>query len=204
MNIADSQNSPVARHMVNLYKRLYAIEDKIRGASAEMRSQVRRRESLPILREMRRYLLSQRERVSKTGTLADAIGYILDNFREFRRYCLIGSADIDNNPLERGIRRWTVTRRSSLFAGSPKGARTWSIHSSVSETCKLHDVDPFRFLTWYCRKKAALSDAFDARQHFPWDFRVHPDYETFDPTELPRSTTLKSQRQASASPRAVA
>lgn len=202
--IAKKNKSPIARQMIKYYKLIYAIEKEIRGASPEERSRVRRAKALPILREIRAYLLTQRERLPQTGKLADAVAYILDHFREFRRYCMIGSANIDNNPLERGIRRWTVTRRSSLFAGSLKGARAWSILSSVIETCKLHDVDPFRYLTWYCRKKAAGGDAFIPKHHFPWHFKAHPDYETFKTSELPRSTMLKSQRAASALPQVIA
>lgn len=202
--IAKKNKSPIARQMVKYYKMIYAVEKEIRGASPEERSRVRRAKALPILREIRAYLLTQRERLPQTGKLADAVAYIIDHFREFRRYCLIGSANIDNNPLERAIRRWAVTRRSSLFAGSPKGARTWSILSTVIETCKLHDVDPFRYLTWYCRKKAEGGASFDPKLYFPWHFKAHPDYETFKASELPRSTMLKSQRAASASPQVVA
>lgn len=196
--ILKKNKSPIARQMVNYYKLIYAIEKEVHGASPEERCRIRCAKALPILREMRKYLMAQRERLPQTGKLADAVAYILDHFREFRRYCLIGSANIDNNPLERAIRRWTVTRRSSLFAGSPKGAQTWSILSSLIETCKLHDVDPFRYLTWYCRKKAEGGAAFDPKQHFPWQFKVHPDYQAFKASELPRSTMLKSQRAASA------
>jgi hypothetical protein len=202
--LAKSNKSPIAKEMVKFYKRLYAIEKTIRGATDAERARVRRAKALPILREMRQYMILQRGRISQTGKLADAIVYILDHFREFRRYCFIGSASIDNNSLERTIRRWTVTRRSSLFAGSLKGAMTWSILSSVIETCKLHGVDPFRYLTWYCRKKAAGGASFDPKQHFPWQFKTHPDYETFKASELPRNTMLKSQRAVSAVQRAEA
>ena len=199
-----SDKSPIAAAVLKFYQALYAIEAQIRGKSATERRAERKRRSLPILREMRKYLTQQQKIVSQTGKLGVAIAYILDHFREFRRFCLFGEADIDNNKLERAIRRWAVTRRSSLFAGSRRGAVTWAIISSVVETCKLNGVDPYRYLTWYCRKKAEAGDAFDPRRHFPWDFKAHPEYATFNPNELPRSTMLKSQRLASDPPRAAA
>jgi transposase len=40
-----------------------------------------------------------------------------------------------------------LTRKNSLFAGSPGGAENWAIVASIIETCKLNGVDTQAYLT---------------------------------------------------------
>ncbi len=45
------------------------------------------------------------------------------------------------------IERFVLNRKNSLFAGNERGGRTAAILSSLTSTCRRHNVDPQRYLT---------------------------------------------------------
>ncbi len=62
-------------------------------------------------------------------------------------YVTDGAVPIDNNVSEREMKRIVLNRKNSLFAGNERGGRTAAILSSLTSTCRRHDVDPQRYLT---------------------------------------------------------
>jgi hypothetical protein len=58
-----------------------------------------------------------------------------------------GAVPIDNNVSEREMKRVVLNRKNSLFVGNERGGRTAAILSSLTSTCRRHDVDPQRYLT---------------------------------------------------------
>ena len=57
-----------------------------------------------------------------------------------------GRVEIDNNVVERAIRPLALTRKNALFAGSDGGAEHWAVIASLIATCKLIDIEPYRYL----------------------------------------------------------
>jgi transposase len=53
----------------------------------------------------------------------------------------------DSTTVERAIRPQTITRKTSLFAGSDGGGRTWDAVASLLATAKMNNVDPHAWLT---------------------------------------------------------
>jgi hypothetical protein len=45
------------------------------------------------------------------------------------------------------MKRVVLNRKNSLFVGNPRGGRTAAILSSLTSTCRRHDVDPQLYLT---------------------------------------------------------
>jgi hypothetical protein len=45
------------------------------------------------------------------------------------------------------MKRVVLNRKNSLFVGTPRGGRTAAILSSLTSTCRRHDVDPQRYIT---------------------------------------------------------
>lgn len=58
-----------------------------------------------------------------------------------------GRIEIDSNTVERSVRGLALTRKNSLFAGSPGGAENWAVVASIIETCKILGVNPQAYLT---------------------------------------------------------
>jgi len=63
---------------------LYAIEDEVRGASAEQRRSVRDERSRVIVDDLRQYLDARNRQVSAKSKLGEATLYALRNLRQFR------------------------------------------------------------------------------------------------------------------------
>jgi hypothetical protein len=45
------------------------------------------------------------------------------------------------------MKRVVLNRKNSLFVGKPRGGRTATILSSLTSTCRRHDIDPQLYLT---------------------------------------------------------
>jgi hypothetical protein len=54
---------------------------------------------------------------------------------------------IDNNISEREMKRIMLNRKNSLFVGNPRAGRSTVILSSLTSTCRRHDIDPQLYLT---------------------------------------------------------
>jgi hypothetical protein len=45
------------------------------------------------------------------------------------------------------MKRICLNRKNSLFVGNERGGQTAAILSSLTSTCRRHDIDPQRYLT---------------------------------------------------------
>jgi hypothetical protein len=79
--------------------------------------------------------------------MAEAINYALGHWQELNVFCTDGAVPIDNNVSEREMKRVVLNRKNSLFVGNPRGGRTAAILSSLTSTCRRHDIDPQLYLT---------------------------------------------------------
>jgi hypothetical protein len=95
---------------------------------------------------MHAWLRLQLDRISGRSQLAEAIRYALGRWEPLSRFLSDDRIDLDNNPVERAIRPVALGRKNALFAGSDGGAERWAIIATLFETCKLHHVEPYRWL----------------------------------------------------------
>ncbi|MDP9172573.1 MAG: transposase [Planctomycetota bacterium] len=58
-----------------------------------------------------------------------------------------GAIPIDNKVSEREMKRICLNRKNSLFVGNERGGQTAAILSSLTSTCRRHNIDPQRYLT---------------------------------------------------------
>jgi transposase len=54
--------------------------------------------------------------------------------------------NIDNNASERALRAVALGRKNYLFAGSDAGGHTAAVLYTMTQTCRLHSIDPFVYL----------------------------------------------------------
>lgn len=72
---------------------------------------------------------------------------VFGQWQELSVFCFDGAAPIDNNISEREMKRVVLNRKNSLFVGNPCGGRTAAILSSLTSTCRRHDIDPQLYFT---------------------------------------------------------
>ena len=139
--------SPAALEVLQQIAAIYAIEERIRGATAAQRQTVREAESRPLMDALKRRLTGLLEDVSVKSTLAKAIRYTLGHWDGLTLFLADGRVEVDSNTVERTMRPIALGRHSYLFAGSERGARNWAILASLLTTAKLNGVDPLTWLT---------------------------------------------------------
>jgi hypothetical protein len=139
--------APIASEALKRIAEFYAIENDIRGRSAEQRRLIRQQKSQPLANAFELWLRAKLGLISQKGKLAEAIRYALSRWEGLTRFIDDGRIELDNNAVERSIRPIALNRKNTLFAGSDGGAEHWAAIASLIETCKLNDVDPLAYLT---------------------------------------------------------
>ncbi len=142
-----AESSPVAADVLRHVASLYAIEDEIRGLSAEERRDVRDQRSRPIIDDLHRLLEARGRQVSAKAKLGEAISYALKRWDGLTRFLDDGRIDLDNNAVERAIRPLALNRKNALFAGSDEGGDNWAVIATLIENCKLTGINPHTWLT---------------------------------------------------------
>lgn len=139
--------SPIAAEALTRVAALYAIEDEVRGQTADERARVRQQRSRPLVEAMHAWLTEQLPRVSGRSTLAQAIRYTLNHWKGLVLFLEDGRLELDTNTVERAMRPVALGRKNALFAGADSGGRHWAIVASLIQTAKLNGIDPLAWLT---------------------------------------------------------
>jgi len=144
---AESTAPEIAREVVALLRRLFALEQQARELSISERLSLRQAQSATLLAELRQKLLGWKEQLLPKHPMAEAVNYILGQWTELNVFCSDGAVPIDNNVSEREMKRVVLNRKNSLFVGNPRGGRTAAILASLTSTCRRHEIDPQLYLT---------------------------------------------------------
>ena len=160
-------SSPVATEVLRRIAALYAIEDEVRGSSAEQRRVVRAEQSRAIVEDLHRYLDARLRQVSAKSKL-EAIRYALTRWDGLSRFIDDGRIDLDSNTVERSIRPLALNRKNALFAGLDEGGDNWAVIATLIECCKLNGVNPHDWLTGTLASLADGHPANRVAELMPW------------------------------------
>jgi transposase len=144
--VHQATGSPIAAEALRRIGELYAVEDRIRGRSAELRRMVRSELARPLVDSLKRWFVAELHRVAPRSPLSDAIRYALVRWEALGRFLDDGRVELDTNTVERAIRPIALGRKNHLFAGSDGGADRWAIVCSLVTTAKLNDREPYAYL----------------------------------------------------------
>jgi transposase len=172
--LAAAGPAPIASETLERIAALYAIENDIRGRSAEERRAVRQDRSRPIIDDLEPWLRAKLTLISQKTKLAAAIRYALSRWEGLTRFLNDGRVEIDSNVVERTIRPIALNRKNALFAGSDGGGEHWAVIASLIETCKLCGIDPYAYLTDVITKlvNGHLNSKID--DLLPWAYPAAP------------------------------
>ena len=99
--------------------------------------------------------------------ISTAIEYFLNNEDALIIYCTDGRLEIDNNALERMIRRLAVGRKNWLFFGNAGGGKTASILYTISCSARRHGLNEFEYLCDILDRLADLPSQAELRELLP-------------------------------------
>lgn len=137
-----------AEYALAEFQKLYSIERQARerALSHEDRYALRQAESLPVLNDLKSWMLENYKAGLPESPIGQALHYSLERWDKLMIYTTDGKLEIDNNLVENTIRPVAIGRKNYLFAGSHNGARRAAMLYSFLGTCKINDVNPFEWL----------------------------------------------------------
>jgi len=141
-----ANKSQFAADAIEWFRQLYAVETLVKDRKPEERLEARQTHSMPIASAFHDWLSTQRLRVPDGSATAKAIDYSLNRWRALTRYLQDPALPIDNNHDERQIRTWALGRSNWLFAGSLLAGQRAAAITSLIQSAKLNQLDPYAYL----------------------------------------------------------
>jgi transposase len=145
-DLYEAHKSAVAKEALERIAALYAIEEEIRGRSAEERRAVRIERSKPLLESLKQWMEETLGKLSRKSDTTKAIRYALGRWDAMMRFCDDGRLEIDNNAAERSLRAVVLGRKNYLFAGSDAGGERAAVIYGLIGTAKLNGLNPEAYL----------------------------------------------------------
>lgn len=133
--------------LLALIRQLYDLEDRAKLWSAEQRLELRQREAVRVLKQIRAYLDGpELGRLLPKSDLAEAIGYIKNNWDALLLYTTDGRLPIDNNETEHLMKQVATGRKNWMHIGSlAAGVRAANLMTIIS-TAARNDLDVWSYL----------------------------------------------------------
>jgi transposase len=180
-------------------RRLYDIE---RDASrqemtADERKALRQERAPPILAALLEWLEAESLRALPRSAMAQAMGYVLNQWNALNRYLEDGRIEIDNNRAERLMKPVAIGRKNDLFVFTEETGQKATVLMSLVESCKTIGVDPrvyFNDVLQELRNEAGV----DVASLTPWAWKRRRDQDA-----LRQQERAQSQAQLAAAVLAV-
>jgi len=130
-------------------RKLFAIEAlaKAQGLSPQQLLAMRQERSAPVLEELHQRLEEWKQKLLPKHPVAQAIGYLLNQWKPLTTFTADPAIALDNNIAEQEMKRQALNRKNSLFVGNERGGHNAAILSSITSTCRRHGIDPQLYLT---------------------------------------------------------
>ena len=141
-----------AQEVVDILNRFYREDKKhkvgVNGWTVEDHLAYRQSYAPDILQDLLEKLeeISSRKDLLPKSTLAQAVGYALNEYNAICDIFKRGDTALDNNYIERIQRYISLSRRNSMFFGSHEGASRAAILYSIAISCRLNGINLFEYI----------------------------------------------------------
>ena len=161
------------RFVLETFREIYGYDAVARkqGMSAEERLTFHQEHSKPVMDQMHAWLNTQFEErlVEPNCGLGQAISYLLNHWQKLTLFLEKPGVPLDNNIVERALKKAILHRKNSLFYKTRKGAQMGDLFMSLIHTCELNDVNAFDYLTELLRHIEELQQ--NPSEWLPWNYR---------------------------------
>jgi transposase len=169
------------RYVLEMLGQVYGHDAAVRERSLtpDERLRFHQEHSGPVMEKLHQWLEAQlaEKRTEPNSGLGKAITYLLRHWRPLTTFLRVAGAPLDNNIVERSLKRAVLHRKNALFYRTLNGAQVGDLFMSLIHTCQLCGVNSFDYLTelqYHARELAAC-----AVEWMPWNYR-----ETLARTEV--------------------
>jgi transposase len=139
--------------------------------ASEQRLHFHQEHSGPLMKELHQWMEAQfaEHKTEPNSGLGKAISYLLNHWTKLTLFLRQPGAPIDNNVVERALKKAILNRRNALFYKTVNGAGVGDLFMSLIHTCELNRANPFEYLTELQRHSADLS--VRPGEWMPWNYR---------------------------------
>jgi len=125
----------------------------------------------PLMKSLKEWMEAQlaEHKVEPNSGLGKAIQYMLRHWMPLTLFLREAGAPVDNNLVERALKKAILHRKNSLFYKTENGAGVGDLYMSLIHTCELNGVNSFDYLTELMRHSEELKQNPSA--WMPWNYR---------------------------------
>jgi len=141
------------------------------GLGPQARLELHRRESFRPMATLRHWMREQiaKRRVEPNSGLGKAIKYMRKYWRKLTRFLFIPGAPLENNVVERALKRAICHRKNSLFYKTRNGALVGDLYMSLIATSELAGANPFEYLGAVHSHEKDVAER--PAEWLPWNYR---------------------------------
>ncbi len=137
----------------------------------EQRLRFHQERSGPLMKTLKEWMEAQlvEHQVEPNSGLGKAIQYMLRHWMPLTLFLREVGAPVDNNLVERALKKAILHRKNSLFYRTVNGAEVGDLFMSLIHTCELNRVNSFDYLTELLRHTEELKQ--NPSEWMPWNYR---------------------------------
>jgi transposase len=161
------------RHVLESLRGVYhndalAKEQKL---EPEERLRFHQEHSGPLMAELHKWMEAQlaEHKIEPNSGLGKATTYLLKHWTKLTLFLRQAGAPIDNNIVERALKKAILNRKNALFYRTLNGAGVGDLFMSLIHTCELNGANPFDYLTELQRHAGELKH--NPAEWMPWNYR---------------------------------
>jgi transposase len=143
-----------------------------RELSPEDRLRFHQEHSGPLMKGLHEWMEAQlaEHKTEPNSGLGKAISYLLNHWPKLTLFLQQPGSPIDNNIVERSLKKAILNRKNALFYKTLNGAGVGDLFMSLIHTCELNGANPFDYLTELQRHAEELKQK--PSEWMPWNYRA--------------------------------
>jgi transposase len=161
------------RYVLEMLGQVYAhdAEARERGLTQEQRLRLHQDRSQPVMDKLHAWLEAQlaERRTEPNSGLGHAIMYLLRHWKPLTLFLRQAGAPLDNNIVERSLKRAVLHRKNALFYRTLNGAQVGDLFMSLIHTCQLCGANSFDYMVEL--QSHAMELAACPAEWMPWNYR---------------------------------
>ena len=172
VEVADNFPEQV-KHVLLQLRKVYKTDALARSEkmTPQQRLELHQAHSGPVMQDLEKWLQTQLKKklVEPNSTLGDAIAYMQKHWQALTLFLRVAGAPLDNNIVERALKKAIQHRKNALFYKTENGARVGDLYMSLIHTCELCGADPFDYMVALQRHADRVAEA--PANWLPWNYK---------------------------------
>jgi transposase len=162
-----------SKKALDIFADVYKAEAEAQklGLSPAERLAYHQTHSEPRMKELEEWIAAQfaERRVEPNSGLGKALKYLENHWEKLTLFLRVVGAPLDNNVVERALKKAILQRKNSLFYKTENGAAVGDMFTSFIHSCELNEVNAYDYLIEV--QKHADEASRNPAQWMPWNYR---------------------------------